>query len=1000
MASKCWWRCCALKIEEEDSDEDGAAKTLLLSGGSNSAAAAAAEQRGAAGAGTTPMRSAAAAAANHSYQQQQNPNDEDLKAIRLWRRRHCVSSANNNNNMTNVAESSSAEGSPRGDAEDDDSRDSNHNSDNDPNHGGAPPVMVGAPPVMVGTPPPSVVEVPMTEAGMVPLSPAAVTPVKNSARERIELSPMAALAWKERSQLEQQKQQYEEDDDERLEHTSGGFPTFTKEEEEWRQKLLLGDSYMSSSSSSTTEDKILRRSQQMAVVGSGEEEDERYNYGPIDLDDLMDDDCAISRPGTDVGENQPVAPHHLYSNSNPVEVSDLKFPSTAGGSSPMASSSFISSPSSNYSIEQEQQRIPHLDISTESEELDAIVAAIDQTRQEQQQQQQQQYGGSASTTARGLSTTTSRTPESSNGSSSVASRPTPSPPNENNNSTTQNHWRQSVMSAGASPSASVNSPNSTAQQQQQQQTTPLAAANNIAQQRLFPKSRRDSPSVHDPSAYGGGHVEETGGGADTVALITPSSYDSNESMPSRGMPVVRFGADQRRRDRSRSRGRMSPSVSSSSRNNSPRQLNNNTSIQSKQSSESSASSTHDRSPDAVDDDYDGDRLSDVPSDVDTAVKERYLRACRILKSSLIEKDEALQPSEKIFLASLLLDKAPSKESPTENRMNDVESAAGALRSNPVFVATRSEASSSAGPDNHSSNGGQARGLDDASLTPMSEDTLLVHNKQRLPEDELGEENRPRKSALSQTSSSLFSRVDEDYPFKILGTEGFKPTVLTPTVMEALRGFFPYAVSEENFFLKYALERDGAELMALLSKVRSCKHTIISVETVDGYVFGAFCSSPWSVQSSWFGSGESFLWRLKNPRIKNNNQTYDNDGDNEIEIYPYTGSDELIQYCTPRTIAIGGGTDWGDTKEGSPYEGEPSGIGFLVDGDLLGGETNSCVTFANPRLGDRSARATEFEIQALEVWTVTPCLTVEEAEQISMRRMFLEELSSTNQEIHR
>jgi len=46
-------------------------------------------------------------------------------------------------------------------------------------------------------------------------------------------------------------------------------------------------------------------------------------------------------------------------------------------------------------------------------------------------------------------------------------------------------------------------------------------------------------------------------------------------------------------------------------------------------------------------------LSDVPSDVDSDTKERYLTACRLLKSTLIQKEKALLPTEKSFLQELL-----------------------------------------------------------------------------------------------------------------------------------------------------------------------------------------------------------------------------------------------------------------------------------------------------------------------------------------------------------
>jgi hypothetical protein len=107
----------------------------------------------------------------------------------------------------------------------------------------------------------------------------------------------------------------------------------------------------------------------------------------------------------------------------------------------------------------------------------------------------------------------------------------------------------------------------------------------------------------------------------------------------------------------------------------------------------------------------------------------------------------------------------------------------------------------------------------------------------------------------------------------------------------------------------------------------------------------------------------------------------------MEVYPFTGYDELVQYCTPKTMAIGGG-DWIDVP--CPFDNEPRGVGFMIDGDLAGGETNSCATFGNPRLSRRASASNEFTISNLEVWTLTPCLTVKEAERLELQKLFVEE----------
>jgi hypothetical protein len=214
----------------------------------------------------------------------------------------------------------------------------------------------------------------------------------------------------------------------------------------------------------------------------------------------------------------------------------------------------------------------------------------------------------------------------------------------------------------------------------------------------------------------------------------------------------------------------------------------------------------------------------------------------------------------------------------------------------------------------------------------------------------------------------------------------RPHVLTPLVLEALRGFLPFVVSEENFWLKFSLLRDGASLATLLHMVRASKWTIIGVETMEGDVFGSFTATHWRKQKRFYGSGEAFLWRLKQSRIAST-KVSGRSSNLEMEIYPYTGADDLVQHCSDASLAVGGG-DW--IEQECPYQGEPKGFGLMFDRDLAMGETNSCATFANPRLCGRTKTSNDFHISNMEVWTMTPCISLEEAQKLELHKLFVEE----------
>jgi hypothetical protein len=442
----------------------------------------------------------------------------------------------------------------------------------------------------------------------------------------------------------------------------------------------------------------------------------------------------------------------------------------------------------------------------------------------------------------------------------------------------------------------------------------------------------------------------------------------------------------------------------------------------KRGSDRKAKSTHNNK-------YDDGNLSDVPSDVDSVTKERYLLACQMLKTTLMMKEKSLEPLEREFILSLLGD---SEDPFSEDQVSAVEQATLRLESDPIFqnsdtnlsrVRSREKApppspmaaatiqrreksavgrtSSTKDPNKHPHTATRAkprgkrsflknpcnpRSIDD--IDTPADIVLLVRE-----EDDLDHQGSSDESDTDGHENVRFdgwsNHKAAEYPFRILGADDsqLKPRVLTPSIMEAFQGFLPYVISESNFWLKYSLVGDGASLATLLSCIRTSTHTIIGIETNEGEVFGSFTGTPWRAGTRWFGTGEAFLWRLKKSRFTSPKNASRSNFENEMEVYPYTGDDELVQYCTSKTIAVGGG-DW--IGNPCPFQDEPRGIGFMIDGDLAGGETNSCATFGNPRLCRKISASSEFSISNLEVWTLTPCVNVRDAAKMEVQKLFIEE----------
>ena len=232
------------------------------------------------------------------------------------------------------------------------------------------------------------------------------------------------------------------------------------------------------------------------------------------------------------------------------------------------------------------------------------------------------------------------------------------------------------------------------------------------------------------------------------------------------------------------------------------------------------------------------------------------------------------------------------------------------------------------------------------------------------------------------------------PFRILGTsvddEAATPHVLSPPLMESLQNFFPCSLSETNFWMKYSLLRDGASMHSLLQKTRGAKHTIIAIETVDGEVFGSFTSDPWRKNWKYFGTGESFLWRMRKSRNTPCKSIIDQAHlESELDVYPWSGANNCIQLCTHDTIAVGGGSaEAGEKKGEGPSEPPNYGFGLALEKNLLYGTSSSCATFSSPPLSPSHQDGSPFEIVNLEVWAFTPCETLQDAEKLELGQLFL------------
>jgi TLD len=114
-------------------------------------------------------------------------------------------------------------------------------------------------------------------------------------------------------------------------------------------------------------------------------------------------------------------------------------------------------------------------------------------------------------------------------------------------------------------------------------------------------------------------------------------------------------------------------------------------------------------------------------------------------------------------------------------------------------------------------------------------------------------------------------------------------------------------------------------------------------------------------------------------------------ESEIDVYPYTGENRFIQLCTHDRLAVGGGlpSSAGEKKMSEDVNDHDWGFGLAIQADMLQGTSSPCLTFGSPSLSNAHSDGSLFEIMNLELWTLTPCATVEDAEKLELGKLFLQ-----------
>lgn len=170
---------------------------------------------------------------------------------------------------------------------------------------------------------------------------------------------------------------------------------------------------------------------------------------------------------------------------------------------------------------------------------------------------------------------------------------------------------------------------------------------------------------------------------------------------------------------------------------------------------------------------------------------------------------------------------------------------------------------------------------------------------------------------------------EDYEIQFIG----KSSLVNTEQAKFLRRYLNTSLAFEDWVLLYSTEVHGISINTMYTRTRDKGPVFIFIQDSHRNIFGGFASESLHIARGYYGTGESFLFKLQPT----------------LSVYPWPNTNQFFILSSENFISMGGG--------------ETGKYGFWVDADFHKGSTGYCETFHNPALSDKET----FECLILEVW---------------------------------
>jgi TLD len=164
-----------------------------------------------------------------------------------------------------------------------------------------------------------------------------------------------------------------------------------------------------------------------------------------------------------------------------------------------------------------------------------------------------------------------------------------------------------------------------------------------------------------------------------------------------------------------------------------------------------------------------------------------------------------------------------------------------------------------------------------------------------------------------------------------------PQILNQAMRSQLLSYLPASVQIMTCQRLFTLARDGDSFLPMIHRCNAFHHTLLVIETVEGYILGGYTCFPWGKQActagrSYYGSGQSFLFASHPDGFPIKSVASQNI---ELQVFTWTRENDLFQLCNvvEEKLAMGGGGNFG----------------LAIQDNFSRGTTACCSTFGNPAL---------------------------------------------------